>query len=827
MKKRFITVLCAIYAVIPLVFVAPKADTSFTTTNYGSYRFTQGVSQTTFEFAFPGLEAINLTFNSGSYMNLDYQFKEPYSGTITFQVTSSADWILGSSPVYWFVYGDGDGTCYISSTTTMNSISRLKTFTVIFRNVTGIHFGVVAEDNLTFFNSSQSITIQSSTFTEYPELFDIDETLDHVASQFDVYIPGMSSTLTTISSRINTTNTRLQSIINLLNGTTSSPNLINSILSELQYIDQTVFTGFEDLYAALYFDNGDGTFTSFIELFDLYMAGVTQYLTDMYGSITSIDNNIDDYLSYLDYLDDILNAINSIDFSIDADIDLSGLPDYSTVLNTINSTITTINSRLSTISSTITTISTNLTSYIHSNWDIDFWQIPAYQYFYANGYTSGQYSGWTTNTSTGLMQRYINIDQNNTYTPAKAFNVKRGEKFIVSYMSTNGNLLPSAILYEDNDVVIGVANPNERNCEWNKTMIQISPGLYAYYIIIEVKDNFPSTSVSFELEWAIRSYAMPLYVGYYRNIPDEVAALLNLEYDNTYTRLLDDVIDKLEELNNNSSTPFIVQPYQYEVFNWANSIADDVPLEFTNYGPAFTITPDVLDPETQQPLFDTNNYLRLFGPNTYYLVYWSTINNSGLPVVRSTDYYSTINRMIGVQSFAINGKTYYLNYISIKSTQQGYKDFTIYFDSYINNGTFSLIPIYWGNAYNIPDEVARLINIEYNNTYTRLLQQIVNGVGGSSYDTSQYENYEQSIDNVNDSMRNRFDNVDDAFQNNIDNLLNPPQTGGQSDNIFTRFHFNAINSLFTGFLSSIFNVAPALQYILLFGLLLLVLGVLI
>lgn len=143
------------------------------------------------------------------------------------------------------------------------------------------------------------------------------------------------------------------------------------------------------------------------------------------------------------------------------------------------------------------------------------------------------------------------------------------------------------------------------------------------------------------------------------------------------------------------------------------------------------------------------------------------------------------------------------------------------------DGLCCFIPIFWGDSNYMPDDICTFLDKPFNNTYTSLLQSLNNGISAlnEDYDTSAYDNYEQTIDGLNDNMRDRFNNSETNFQNSINNILTPDQSAGGGNTIFERFHFNAINSVFTGFLSDIFTAAPAIQYVLLFGLLLLVLGV--
>lgn len=237
MKKRILTVLISIITVIPLVLITPKAEvqtSTHTITSYGDYTFQQGMSTTTFNYELPGLP-INLTWNSGSYMKLDYNFKDKYSGSMKLTVTSNQDWVLNSSPVYWSVSGDGDeAVCYISATTTMSVTGKTKTFSIIFDNCTGIHFSVATGSSATFFTSNNSITISNATFTSQADLNTLYLDIRNFHNSWDFYIPDMSTNLSNIASNTAT----MASDIAILKGYIDNIEpLLDSIYSSLNSHD--------------------------------------------------------------------------------------------------------------------------------------------------------------------------------------------------------------------------------------------------------------------------------------------------------------------------------------------------------------------------------------------------------------------------------------------------------------------------------------------------------------------------------------------------------------------------------------------------------------
>lgn len=119
-------------------------------------------------------------------------------------------------------------------------------------------------------------------------------------------------------------------------------------------------------------------------------------------------------------------------------------------------------------------------------------------------------------------------------------------------------------------------------------------------------------------------------------------------------------------------------------------------------------------------------------------------------------------------------------------------------------------------------------SLPYDDQYLSLLNSINNGISnltGDSYDTSQYDSYDQIIDNLNDNMRDRFEAVDDSLQNNIDLIFVPGETAGNNGNVFELFKFDEVNGFLGTLLNDTFTHLPWFKYILIFGLFLLVLGV--
>ena len=289
MKKKLFVALLTTILTLPLFIVKPFASTDrtvYTTTSYGNYIFTQGrQSDELFEFSVPfggGVGgAVKLQFNNGSWMKHDYQFKDKYSGTIKYTVTSSQTWILQSSKVSWYCTADGEeSTCYISATTSMSASGTTKTFTVIFTNATGLHFGVVAEGlaYINFFNADTGISISNFSVTSQPDETDIYTELHQLRLWWDLYVPGMSTNLSTIAS--------------------NSTNIANDINTLKSYLDG--LEGYTDQIEG-YIDNIETYLNNLINInkistFELWQQNIL-FWVNSYSSV-----NFDTNMPYIQYL---------------------------------------------------------------------------------------------------------------------------------------------------------------------------------------------------------------------------------------------------------------------------------------------------------------------------------------------------------------------------------------------------------------------------------------------------------------------------------------------------------------------------------------------
>lgn len=275
-----------------------------------------------------------------------------------------------------------------------------------------------------------------------------------------------------------------------------------------------------------------------------------------------------------------------------------------------------------------------------------------------------------------------------------------------------------------------------------------------------------------------------------------------------YTDQIEPYLNQLVNLSKIQSFPI----WQQNVLFWANKMGN---LQFDRQAPYFYY-------DSSLNIDGPSNPKRIkIDPNkTVSLIFYCDVNvtNSNYHI-----YGSQVNNVSATRTISSIVPTYplYLIRLDFTSSHTSSVFISIEFDN-----SFNLYPLFLGDSTLIPDDIHILFGDDYNNTYTRLLQQISNGINGT-YDTSQYDQYEQTMDGLNDSLRDRFNNVDDNMQNNIDTLFTPSGTAGSDGSIFEKFNFNGVNSLFTGILNGIFTSFPAFKYILLFALLLLVIGVMI
>lgn len=258
-----------------------------------------------------------------------------------------------------------------------------------------------------------------------------------------------------------------------------------------------------------------------------------------------------------------------------------------------------------------------------------------------------------------------------------------------------------------------------------------------------------------------------------------------------------------------------IEPYQHSAWFWCSKFDSSFPR--WKYGLPYM----QYNLNWNNGEYTASKSFRLAQGYSYIMIFYSS---KAVSVNDITLYYSATTGNVSITSYPITeiSAQLYLQAFVFKNENTGFSTF----EPEINQ-TFEMYPLYFGLTNNIPDDINTLLGREYDNTYTRLLQTIANGVGGTSYDTSQYDQYEQTMDGLNDSLRDRFNNVDDNMQTNIDTLFTPSGTAGSDGSIFEKFNFNGVNSIFTGILNGIFTSFPAFKYILLFALLLLVIGVMI
>lgn len=207
--------------------------------------------------------------------------------------------------------------------------------------------------------------------------------------------------------------------------------------------------------------------------------------------------------------------------------------------------------------------------------------------------------------------------------------------------------------------------------------------------------------------------------------------------------------------------------------------------------------------------FDGTKSIRLYGGSSISLYMYSSFypQTSNITLLNeNTDNAITIS----INARHENSQGWVYSVITFTNTSTSVRRAEIEF-----NSTGYFMPLFLGNTTNVPDEVLSIMGLEYDNTYTRLLQTIANGVGGTSYDTSEYDQLENIVDNLNDSL------LVDVNTSKNDILTDISNQGGSS----TDLHLNNVRIAINGLFNDIFTIFPPLKYLVVVGLILLVLGV--
>lgn len=258
-----------------------------------------------------------------------------------------------------------------------------------------------------------------------------------------------------------------------------------------------------------------------------------------------------------------------------------------------------------------------------------------------------------------------------------------------------------------------------------------------------------------------------------------------------------------------------IEPYQHAAWIYASKYDSSFPrwkygLPYMDYSISYN-----------SQNYTASHGIRLANGYSYAMMFYSS---KALTTSNMTIYYNGTGD-VSVSTLPITeiNSQLYLMGIIFKNERSGFSSFDVEFDQ-----NFELYPLYFGLTNNIPDEINAIFGCEYDNTYTRLLNSINTGISNiaGDYDTSQYDSYEQTIDGLNDSLRDTFDNNDNTFQSSLNEIFSRETHGGTFIPGYFTSHFGNVSAGMNNLLGQIFIAAPELKYIFLFGLFLLVLGVL-
>lgn len=302
-------------------------------------------------------------------------------------------------------------------------------------------------------------------------------------------------------------------------------------------------------------------------------------------------------------------------------------------------------------------------------------------------------------------------------------------------------------------------------------------------------------------------------------MPGMSTSLSNIESDidnlNSNISTLLTYTDGLEDLLQfNYLSQFDWPMWQYSALYWGNSIVrgTDYPdivyfrglpwfrnnaLQTSNG--TFTDQRAIRVPANSQVVLYL--YTTAYLPNGYYSLVPQTSGNTDVSLDLVSNYY-------GPYQFVLNKFTFTNSSNGVRWVELEFTSSSVYF-----------LPYYFGSPLNVPDEVNSFFGFEYDNTYTRLLEEIKDGIGnigGSEYDTSAFNTAHNTIDNLNDNIQNSFDNNVNSV------LLDMSNQSGFLDGI----HFNAVSNVIDGFFNDVFVVFPQFKYFVVIGLICFVLGVL-
>jgi len=174
--------------------------------------------------------------------------------------------------------------------------------------------------------------------------------------------------------------------------------------------------------------------------------------------------------------------------------------------------------------------------------------------------------------------------------------------------------------------------------------------------------------------------------------------------------------------------------------------------------------PTILTSKYSEPAYNSDFDIFIPAGKTlhfiYTISYWANI----------FDFIDSNSNSLNPNVIMIEGNNYYRSY-DVSYTNSGSSNIFINV-AMIRNVNRPVIPLYLG--VNVPSDVAMLFDMDFENTYTRLLQQIATGIGNISQqqiienntNITNHNNYQQQINNVENNYYQQFNNHESTIENN-------------------------------------------------------------
>lgn len=202
--------------------------------------------------------------------------------------------------------------------------------------------------------------------------------------------------------------------------------------------------------------------------------------------------------------------------------------------------------------------------------------------------------------------------------------------------------------------------------------------------------------------------------------------------------------------------------WQQNILFWANSYSS---LSFDSLMPYFNY-----DHTTNTSDWTASHRMSVPSGGTTSLIFYT---NSNIQASNVSTYYPNNYPSVSIQrigSTVVGGYPYYLVRLDITNTSNSSSTFV----ELEFNKSFTCYPIFYGSSSLIPEDVMYLFGTDFNNTYTRLLQQIADGIGNISQqqiienntNINNYNSYQQQINNVENNYYQQFNTIETNIENN-------------------------------------------------------------